>query len=154
MSRRRDDRTLDLFDWTPPALVNRFDAQRIRAATWRDQVARAVAEALHASELTREEIADRMNEFLGDEEGGVTRAVLDNYASQAKEGHTISFLRVIALGAVTGDERLLQLAADPLDRIVVEARFEGAIKEAMATEQIEQLERIKRLGRRQWRGGR
>lgn len=154
MSRRRDTHTLDLFDWTPPAVVKRFDAQRVRAATWRDQIARAVAEALHGSELSREEIAERMNDFLGEEDGGVTRGILDNYASQAKETHTISFLRVIALGAVTGDARLLQLAADPLERIVVEARFEGAIKEAMATEQIEQLERIKRLGRRQWRGAR
>ncbi|CAA0128956.1 Uncharacterised protein [Starkeya nomas] len=148
---RRDPHTLDLFDWTPPTVVKRFDERRVRAATWRDQVARAVAETLGASELSRDEIADRMNDFLGEDEG-VSRAMLDNYASQAKETHTISYMRVIALCAVTGDARLLQLAADPIERIVIEARFEGAIQEAMAAEQIEQLERIKKLGRRQWRG--
>ena len=148
---RRDPNTLDLFDWTPPAVVKRFDERRVRAATWRDQVARAVSETLAASELSREEIAERMNEFLGEGED-VSRAMLDNYASQAKEAHTISYMRVIALCVATGDERLLQLAADPIERIVVEARFEGAIREAVATEKIEQLERIKKLGRRQWRG--
>lgn len=149
---RRDPHTLDLFDWTPPAVVKRFDEKRVRAATWRDQIARAVAETLWACELPRDVIAERMNEFLGADDGNVSRAMLDNYASQAKGEHTISFLRVIALCAVTGDLRLLQLATDPIEHIVVEARFEGAIQEAMAREQIERLERVARQGRKTWRG--
>lgn len=150
MTRRRDALTLDLFtDWKPPQVVERYDDRVVRAASWRDRVAKAVAQTLEATDMPRDEIAAAMSDWLGED---VSRAMLDNYASQAKEDHTISFLRVIALCVVTGDPRLLQLAAEPIERVVIESRYVGAIQEAMAAEQIEQLERIKKLGRRQWRG--
>ncbi|HSI41800.1 MAG TPA: hypothetical protein VLA00_14750 [Xanthobacteraceae bacterium] len=151
MTRRaRDTHTLDLFaDWTPPAVVERFEERAVRAASWRDRVAKAVARTL--ADQSRDEVAEAMSDWLGEP---VSRAMLDNYASQAKDEHTISFVRVIALSVVTGDARLLQLAAEALDRAVIETRYLGAIQEAMAGEQIERLERMRRIGRRQWRSGR
>jgi len=151
MNRRRDTRTLDLFsDWTPPAVVDRPDERVLRARTLRERIALAVAEVLEASDKPREQIAEEMTDYLGGET--VSKAMLDNYASQAKDEHTISFARMVALCAVIGDHRPLQLALDPLDRVSIDARYIGAIQEAMAREQMERLERIARAGRRQWRG--
>jgi len=151
MNRRRDTRTLDLFsDWTPPAVVDRPDERVLRARTLRERIALAVAEVLEVSDKPREQIAVEMTDYLGGET--VSKAMLDNYASQAKDEHTISFARMVALCAVTGDHRPLQLALDPLDRVSIEGRYVGAIQEAMAREQMERLERIARAGRRQWRG--
>lgn len=147
---RRDPNTLDLFDWTPPAVVDRPDERVLRARTLRERIALSVAEVLEASEKPRELIAEEMTAYLGGET--VSKAMLDNYASQAKDEHTISFARMVALCAVTGDHRPLQLALDPLDRVSIDARYIGAIQEAMAREQMERLERIARAGRRQWRG--
>ncbi|CAA0087020.1 Uncharacterised protein [Starkeya nomas] len=147
---RRDPSTLDLFDWTPPAVVEHPDERVLRARTMRERIALAVAQVLDASDKPREQIADEMSAYLGGE--SVSKAMLDNYASQAKDEHTISFARMVALCAVTGDHRPLQLALDPLDRVSIDARYVGAIQEAMAREQMERLERIARAGRRQWRG--
>lgn len=148
---RRDPRTLDLFtDWTPPAITDRPDERVLRARTLRERVALAVAEVLDGCDKSREQVAEEMTAYLGGE--AVSKAMLDNYASQAKDEHTISFARLVALCAVTGDHRPLQLALDPLDRVSIETRYVGAIEEAMAREQIERLERIARAGRRTWRG--
>ncbi|MCJ8142930.1 hypothetical protein MKI84_08375 [Ancylobacter sp. A5.8] len=153
MNRRRDTRTLDLFaDWTPPPVTDRPDERVLRARTLRERIALAVAEVLEGQQRSREEIADEMSTYLGGE--AVSKAMLDNYASQAKDEHTISFARLVALCAVTGDHRPLQLALDPLDRVSIESRYVGAIQEAMAREQMERLERLARAGRRQWRGAR
>ncbi|MFT0860603.1 hypothetical protein [Ancylobacter sp. G4_0304] len=152
MNRRRDTRTLDLFaDWTPPAVTDRPDERVLCARTLRERIALAVAEVLDGcKEKSREQIAEEMTEYLGGE--AVSKAMLDNYASQAKDEHTISYGRLVALCAVTGDHRPLQLALDPLDRVSIETRYVGAIQEAMAREQMERLDRIARAGRRQWRG--
>lgn len=150
---RRDPSTLDLFaDWTPPAVTDRPDERVLRARTLRERIALAVSEVLDGSPKSRELIAEEMTAYLGGE--AVSKGMLDNYASQAKDEHTISFARMVALCAVTGDHRPLQLALDPLDRVSIESRFVGAIEEAMAREQIERLERIARAGRRTWRGRR
>lgn len=150
MTRRRDDLTLDMFSWQPPEVVERYEDRRILATTWRDKVARAVSETLNSCGFSREEVAERMSAELGED---ISKTTLDAYASQAKEAHSIPFARVIALGIATGDCRLLQLAAEPLGRAVVEARYLGAIDEAMATEQIEKLTRIRKSGRRRWSRG-
>lgn len=151
MAPRRDPNTLDLFAWTPPDVVRRYDERAVMALSWRDRVSRAVAETLNSSAMTRPEIAAAMSAWLGEGED-VPVSMLEAYASQAREGHTISFLRVLALGAVTGDARLLQLAADPLGLAVIEDRYLGAIEEAQATEAIERMEHMRKVGRRKWRG--
>lgn len=151
MAPRRDPDTLDLFAWQPPEVVQRYDERAVMALSWRDRVSRAVRETLNSSALSRPEIAGAMSAWLGEGEE-VPTSMLDAYASQAREGHTISYLRMIALGVVTGDPRLLQLAAEPLGRVVIEDRYLGAIQEAQATEQIERLEQMRKVGRRKWRG--
>jgi len=116
----RDSRTLDLFSWEPPPLVKRFDEVRVRAGTLRQRIALAVSETLKESEMSREEIANGMTEWLGEE---MSKNMLDAYASQSREEHSISLLRVLALLHVTGDMRLLQLAADLFGHSVIENRY-------------------------------
>lgn len=152
MARRApDDRQGDLLAWEPPEVVERFEPTRVRAATWRDRIALAVAATLESSTLSRDDIAAQMSAWLGEE---VSRGMLDNYASQAKSDHTISLVRVLALIEVTGDTRLLQLAAEPFGKAVIEERYLGAIEAEMVTERMEDLEQRLKIARRRWKGAR
>lgn len=104
---RNDDRTGDLLSWEPPVVVKRYDEQRIKTATMRARVAHAVSETLSESEFNRDTIASKMSEFLGEE---VSKNMLDAYASEAREEHTISYVRLLALIYVTNDVRPLQVS--------------------------------------------
>lgn len=149
--RHPDPRQGDLLGWEPPALVERFEERQVRAGSLRGQIARAVAATLTECALDREDIAARMTEYLGED---VSRAMLDAYASQAKEAHSISFVRLIALVEVTGDARPLQLAAEQAGRAVVEAKYVHAIRAEMIREKREALDREEKAARRAWKGGR
>ena len=61
-------------------------------------VAAAVGVALKEDSRSREEIAGAMSALLAEP---VTKMMLDAYASEAREGHNISFARFLALIAVT-----------------------------------------------------
>lgn len=72
------------------------------------QISIAVSDILHAEERSRTVIAAEMSDLLDDE---VSRAMLDAYASQAREGHKVPMSRFFALVAVTNRH-------DVLDRLV------------------------------------
>lgn len=152
MTRRREEGTLDLFAWQPPQLVARYDDQRVRAVDIRSRIARAVAETLNDHELGREQVAVAMSDWLGEE---VSKATLDAYASQAKDAHTVSFLRLIALVHVTGDRRLLQLAAELMGWSVIEDRWLPWVEVGQLADAKQDIDRhfeaARRLARR---GGR
>lgn len=148
---RKDPLTADLFDWTPPAIVDRYEPRAVQAVDWRGRMSRAVAETLSASEMSREEIAQAMGLWLGEE---VPVSTLSAYASQAREEHTISLIRAFALIVVTGDGRLLQLMAEEIGQAVIADRYIGAVHEAMIEAQLEELAVSKRAARRRWKGAR
>lgn len=111
---------MDLLAWQPPQPVARFDPPRVRAASLPVQIGRAVAEALRdaaAAGICRDEVARRMGAILGTT---ISKSMLDAYASQAREEHTISLARFVALIQATGDRRLLQLLAEPLGWAVID----------------------------------
>lgn len=149
MPPRRDTMTPDLFDWTPPAIVERFDERQIQAPTLRDRLARAVAAVLADCEIPREEIARQMTEWLGED---MSTAMLDKYASQASTQHVISANRLAALSKVTGDLRALQLLANEVGFVVVPKKYEAAINDAILTDQIDELTRQRAGERRRWKG--
>lgn len=120
MPQGRDKSTLDLFSWEPPELVKRYEEKRVRSPSLKARIARAVRESLKECSRSREQIAVQMSEWLGEE---ITKNMLDAYASEAREEHTISYLRLLALVHVTDDARLLQLGAEMFGRSVVEDRF-------------------------------
>ena len=117
---RRDGTTLDLLSWEPPRLVRRFEEQEVRAASLRSRIAHAVSATMKESEQSREAIAEAMSAWLGEE---VSAHMLNAYASEAREDHTIPYMRLLALVQVTGDTRLLQLGAELFGTSVVEDRW-------------------------------
>lgn len=155
MSRRprrhpgRDPRTPDLFDWQPPAMLRAFPAERIRAAGVRASVAKAIGLALRECGRTREQVADEIGAYLGED---ISKNMLDAYASESRADHVINIVRFLALVHATRDFRLLQLLAEPFGLAVIDDRYLPAIEDAMYAEQIETLSQRQRLARRRWRG--
>lgn len=126
---RGDNGTLDwLEDWTPPAIVKRYEEERVRTSSLRARIARAVAETLHDCEISRDDIAASMSEWLDED---VSKNMLNNYASEAQSDHTIPYLRLLALTHVTGDIRLLQIGAEMFGHVVADEKYMHWIRVGM-----------------------
>lgn len=151
MSGKRDDKTLDLLAWEPPPLVARYEETVVRAASLRTRIAHGVSETLKACGRPREEIAEAMSAWLGED---VKKSMLDAYASEAREEHTIPYLRLLALAQVTGDMRLLSLGAEMFGFAVISERYVPAVEEAMWAAEEERAREMRQQKRRQWKGGR
>jgi hypothetical protein len=158
MRDRRDDLTLDLLDWAAPDVVPQVPAGLVRAGTLRGRMARVVSLVLKECPTPREQIAELMSEFLGEGET-VSKSMLDAYASQAREEHTISAIRLVALAHATGDMRAMQVLVEPLEHAVIHTRYLPAIDAELKGEAAAKLEaRAKELrlevdsARRQWKG--
>jgi len=121
MTGRKGPETLDLLSWEPPEeIVERFDDRSIRGASIRIKISKAVRETLRECGMDREDVAARMTEWLGED---VPKSALDAYASQARDEHIISYPRLLALVAVTGDTRLLQIGAEQVEHSVVSDEY-------------------------------
>lgn len=151
MARSRDTRTLDLLSWQPPEApaVRYEEPEAVRAATLRTSFIRAMRLAEEKSGKSREQIAAEMSEYLGED---VSKPVLDQYMSEAREDYTINIVRFLAFVHVTGDFRVLSLLTEPFRLAVIDDRFLGAVEEAMCAEKIEELHERKVQARRKWRG--
>jgi hypothetical protein len=136
MRDRGDTRTQDLLAWEAPQVAPRLDADAVRADTLRGRISRAIALVLRECPLPRDDVAQRMGDFLGET---VTIAMLNAYASQAREEHTISAIRLAALAHATGDIRALQALIDPLDHVIIPNRFLPAIEAELTAEQADAL---------------
>jgi hypothetical protein len=136
---RGDDRTLDLLDWEPPMIVRRYDEERVRTASLRSRIARAVSETLKEAAGSREEIAEAMSAWLGEE---VSVNMLNAYASEAREDHSIPYLRLLALMHATGDVRLLQMGAEMFNHVVADNRYLDWIKVGMDADRREQAAKM------------
>ena len=140
----------DLLDWQPPEAVKRFPEEQIRAANFSARVSRAVAVALADCDAEREAIAARMSVFLSER---VSPAMLDAYASQAREDHKISVPRFLALLHATRDRRLLELLAEPMGWAVIERRHLPLIEVAAIREHEDELRRRREYLMRSSRSG-
>ena len=149
---KRDATTIDLFrEFDPPPAVERFDAERVRAATLPMLLSAAIKEALREHPRSRAEVAKAMSEYLGE---SVAPAMLDKYASMAASGHTIPAHRLVALAVATGDVRLLNALVADAGFIVVPNRYELLIRRELAKEAAERLSRDAAAADAQWRAGR
>ena len=117
-----------------------YDPARVRTASLRSKIARAVSETLSDSEMGRAEIAIAMSDWLGED---VSKNMLDAYASEARADHTIPFLRLLALVHVTGDVRLLQLGAEMFGHVVADAKYLAWIRVGMQADRREQADRLR-----------
>jgi hypothetical protein len=150
---RKDTRTLDLLtDWEPPEVTTEFNEVEVRGANLRTRIALAVAAALRDCEDDRKMVADNMSAFLGER---CTKNMLDAYASPSRDDSVITLVRYLALADATGDaQRLLQALAAPFGLAVIESRYVPAIKDAMLTDKIDELNEQRKAQRRAWKVGR
>jgi hypothetical protein len=128
----------ELFGWSPPQAALAFDERQVRGGTLAAQLSRAVSVALQDAKMSRRVIAQRMSDYLGE---AVTPAMLDAYASVARDAHRISMPRFVALVHATGDRRLLELLAQPMGWAVIERRHLPLIEVAAIREQEDELRR-------------
>jgi hypothetical protein len=138
-----------LLDWTPPQASLAFAEQDIRAATLSARISRAVAAALRDCQRPRRDIAAAMSGYLGE---AVSVAMLDAYASQARDAHRISVPRFLALMHATGDRRLLEMLAEPMGWAVIERRHLPLIEVAALREREDDLRRRREALTRKARG--
>lgn len=149
---RRDPNTLDLYqDYKPEVVVERFEHEETQAFSRAGRLSKAVALALSNAPVSREEIASAMSEFLGER---VSKQLLDKYASQAAEEHSISALRLAALIAVTKDVRPLNTLLEELGLIVVPRKYEALLKRETARIAKERFEREEQAADAEWRARR
>ncbi|MFH0299803.1 hypothetical protein AAFX91_21730 [Bradyrhizobium sp. 31Argb] len=140
---------LDLFGGLTP--VDRFPADRIRAATCAARIARAVAEAIKNASMSRADIAKAMSEHLGE---SVTPGMLDQYTSTANERNNIPAHRLIALVAVIGDVRVLNAALQDTAFVAIDTAYEPLLRRELAKEARDQLDRAINDADTQWRAAR
>ena len=137
----RDPQQPDLLAWAPPALVERFEPHRVRAATLGGRVKRAIAETLRQAaegEQDRDAVAEAMNAFLGEE---VPKSALDAWASEAREDYLPNIVRFVALLHATQDMRLLQTIAEVCGWAVVERKYLPMIELASIREHEDAVKR-------------
>lgn len=151
MSRRRDPLTVDLFeDYRPKPVVERFDADVVQAWSMEARLSKAVALTMDDAEMSRTEIAAAMSEIL---KSTVSKAMLDGYASQAREQHSISAVRLAALIAVTKDVRALNALLEDAGLIVIPKKYEALLRRERARELRERAEREEQAADAEWRAG-
>jgi len=145
-----DTKTFDLLTWEPPQPAKAFAPEKVRAATLRSTICRAIALALKECGQDRELIAAEIGEYLGE---SCPKNMLDAYASEAREDHTIPLVRFLGLVHATRDMRLLQILAQQFGWAVIPAKYLPAIEEAILADKIEELTQRKAMARKTWKGG-
>lgn len=152
MARRRDSLTADLFrDYKPEPVVERFDAEAVQAWSLEGRLSKAVALTMDESGISRADIATAMSDAL---KATVSKAMLDGYASQAREQHSISAVRLAALIEVTGDARALNVLLESSGLIVVPQKYEALLRREKARELRERAEREEQAADAQWKAQR
>ncbi|HHM6772708.1 TPA: hypothetical protein ACWMLF_004695 [Pseudomonas aeruginosa] len=97
MARRKDDRTLDIFEVPQPVRVLPGECN------FGIQVSELVSETLKACDLDRYEVAARMSRLSGDD---VSKFMLDAWASPARTDHNLPLYRVALLEDVCASHLL------------------------------------------------
>ena len=97
MSKRHPDQ-FDLFQ--APLFPVRARAEQIDMARFRSKLKRAMAQAIRECPYDRPTIAARMAQYLG--LASISKASLDAYTAESKEGHDISLIRFKAFVRATG----------------------------------------------------
>lgn len=148
MGRQMSVGQLDLLDWQAPQPTVRFADIAVRSATVNGRIAKAIAAALVGQD--RGAVAEAMSDFLGRQ---VSKGMIDAYASAARDDHVITTPRYMALVRSTGDRRLLELLAEPMDWTVIERRYLPLIELAAVREQEDHLRKQGDALRRQAKSG-
>jgi hypothetical protein len=146
----KDRLTLDMFDWEPPKMARAFEVAKVRAASLRAMVSKAVSLAMKECGKPRETLAKEIGEYLGED---CSKAMLDAYASEAREDHAISVVRFVALIHATQDIRLLNMIAEQFGWAVIPKRYLAAAEEAIWNDRKEYATQQSMAARRRWKVG-
>lgn len=130
----------DLFDQAIYPV--RHNPPTIDGEQFHSELARAVGRALDKSGADRFEIANRMAKALGQDE--FSKAMLDAYASESKDTHNISLVRLIALIKATEQEWLMDFIAKRVGAIALIGDEAKLAEEARLAHQIKALQKQKR----------
>lgn len=135
-------------------IVPRYAPEEVKAPTLRDRLSRAIGVTLDQAGMSRADIAAGISEWVGTP---VSKGMLDCYASQAREQNTITAMRLLALVAVTGDARALNLLLEDAGLIVVDRKYEALLRREEARERRMAAEREEQEAEAEWqvaKGGR
>ncbi len=111
---KRCPNTPDIFDAIQEPL-REYEQEKVKSATIKGKWALAISNTLKDSGLARDEIAEQMSIYLGE---NVPVNMLDAYSSQGRDTHLINLPRLEALIHVTKDERLINLLAETIGYMV------------------------------------
>lgn len=118
--------TGDLFlDYEPEAVVVGLAPGQLQGGQIASRISRAVSMALKKTDKSRSDVAQLMGDILG---APVSLGMLDNYASEAKEGHKITLERFLVLIEVTGATELVGFVAERFDLVAVPKRYRAIIE--------------------------
>lgn len=142
---RRDTETPDLFlSWqpkvpAPPPEPDPAPEPSPPGCRLAELVSRQVADALRVSELSRDEVARRMSDELGET---VSVHMLNAYASQAREDHNISHARMVALAVALERPDLLLPAVRRVGKAMIDPRYLAAVRSAIRRDRARDHRRI------------
>ena len=149
---RRDQMTPDLFrDYEPSPVIARFEAKDVQAWSIDGRLSKAVALTLDESGMSRAAIAEALSDLL---KTTVSKGMLDAYASQARQQHSISAIRLVALAQVTGDARALNVLLEEAGWIAVPRKYEALLRRERARELRERAEREEQAADAEWKARR
>lgn len=146
---RGDISTLSLLDWQPPAVAKTFSPDRVAGHNDGVRMARAFAEAIRDSGLDRNNIHERMQAYMGRK---FSRATLDRVTAPSAEEHEFTTSKVIAFLKVVSDLRVINELLAGTGFVAIPEKYLGAIEQAICDEQIQQLQRRRRMATKKWKG--
>jgi hypothetical protein len=146
---RGDSLTGDLLAWEPPKVAAGFGEGAVRGSRIANQICQVVKLALEGQD--RAEVAARMSGELG---YPVSRAMLDNYASEGAEAHKITLERFVALVEATGCVDALAFVAERFGHVVVPERYAAIVEYHLLEEHEQDVTRRKQAALAKMKGAR
>lgn len=144
---RGDNQTGDLLSWQPPKVAAGFEPGTIRGSRLASRISQVVALALKGHD--RADVATRMSAELG---YPISKAMIDNYASEGQEAHKISLERFIALIEATDCIDALDFIAERFGHVVVPEKYGAIIDMSLIEEHEAEVARHKQAVQAKLRG--
>ena len=120
----------------------RTDEPTIDAERFSRDLARALGRAMDVCKYDRFEIAKRMAKALGQDD--FSKATLDAYASESKDTHTISIVRLIALIKATDQLWLMDFIAEKVGGTTLFGEEPMLAEQARLDQEIKTLQKQKK----------
>lgn len=125
-----------------PVYPVRIDEPQIDAERFSRDIARAIGRAMDACKYDRYEIAKRMAKALGQDD--FSKSTLDAYASESKDTHTISIVRLIALIKATDQYWLMDFIAEKVGGTTLFGEEPMLAEAALIEQEIKELQARKK----------